>query len=257
MSILQASEKFTTETEVKEFIKQAQKGNEFAMERIITANLPMIAKMANRYMRSGSSFDDLQSEGIIALMGAVRKFNLRGNTLVGTVFINAVNTAMRRFCGKDRAVRIGINANEVNRKINAIVERLKAEEVNITYELLAIECNLPIERIKKCLDIDLGVVSMNTKSESKEGESNEFGNSIASDENTPYEITANSDMITVMLSKMQELSDIERIVLEYYYGLNGKEKKTYGEIAEILNRSLEGVRIIEKKALKKMLTMLK
>ena len=251
MDILNPTAKFVSEAEAKEFIKAAQRGNEQAMERIITANLPMIAKIASRYTRRGSDFKDLQSEGIIALMNAVRKFNINGNVTFGTVVMTALNTAMRRYCGCDRTVRIAINANENMVKVHAIVERMKGEGVEITYEKVAEESKLSLATIKKLLNIELGVASMNVQAEGKEGEGNEFGDSIADDNETPYETTAKNDMIEFALSKVAALSDIERVILEYRFGLNGKKEKTYGEIAEILNRSLEGIRVIEKKALQK------
>jgi RNA polymerase sigma factor (sigma-70 family) len=252
MSILKATEKFANEAEAIVFVKAAQRGNQQAMERIITANLPMIAKCANRYVRRGSSFDDLQSEGIVALMNAVRKFNVNGNVTFGTALITALNTAMRRYCGCDRTVRIAINANENKVKVHAIVERMKGEGVEITYEKVAEESKLSVATIKKLLNIELGVASMNVQAEGKEGEGDEFGDSIASDIETPYESTAKNDMIEFALSKVATLSDIERVILEYRFGLYGKKEKTYGELAEMLNRSLEGIRVIERKALEKL-----
>ena len=257
MAILKSTEAFTTDLEAKAFIKVAQRGNEQAMERIITANLPMIARYATQYSRRGSSFDDLQSEGIIALMNAVRKFNLDGKVSVGTVFITAVNTAMRRYCGCDRTVRIAINANENMVKVMAIVDRLQGEGVEITYEKVASESKLPITTIKKLMNIELGVASMNVQAEGKEGDGDEFGDSIAAETETPYEKAEKSDAFASVEKALKGLSDIEQIVVEHRYGLNGKEEKTYGELAILLNRSIEGVRNIEKGAIAKIQKMVK
>jgi RNA polymerase sigma factor (sigma-70 family) len=89
---------------------------------------------------------------------------------------------------------------------------------------------------------------MNIRAEGKEGEGDEFGDSIVSDTVTPYEEIERNDTIQFMLKVLNNLSEIEQIVIEYRYGLKNKKMKTYEELAKMLNRSIEGIRQIEHKA---------
>jgi RNA polymerase sigma factor (sigma-70 family) len=251
---IEAEEKFVDENEAREYIRLAQQGSDRAMESIIRKNMPLLANYARQYARRGSCFEDLQSEGMIAIMNAVRKFNLEGDCTVGTALITAIRTAMRRYVGEDRNVKIAINASENKAKLHAVFDRMKAEGEPITLELLAEAANMPLRMVKRLVSIDLGTVSMNIRAEGKEGEGDEFGDSIVSDTVTPYEEIEQNDQVVAMLKALKTLTEIEQIVIEFRYGLNGKEVKTYGELAALLNRSIEGIRQLEKKAVAKMRT---
>ena len=249
---IKAEEGFANEEEAKEAIAEAQKekDNEKAMLSIVRKNLTMINKYARHYSSNGSSFDDLQSEGMVAVINAVKAYN--GECSVGTALITAVRTAMRRYANADRNVHIAINASEIKNKIHAIAERLRAEDKEVTIELIAKEANLPLKKAKKLFSVDCGIVSMNMKADGDEGETNEFGDTLADEHKTAAEMAEQNDDYTAMYKALAKLTDIEQLIIEYTFGLNGKEKKTLAELAEMLDRSIEGVRQLKNKAVENM-----
>ena len=249
---IEAEEKFTSEAEAREFVELAQKGNENAMESIIRKNMAMLHKYANDYSRCGSSHEDLVSEGMMAIIKAVSAFNLKSTVTVGTALITAVRTAMRRYAGSDRNIRIAINASENKSKIHAVIERMQAEGKELTIEAIAVESNFPIDTVKRLVKIDVGVVSMNVRADGDEGEGSEFGDTIADENLNPYEQMEKSDSENAVLRAVKTLPAIERTVIEYRYGLNGKGCKTLAEIAPIVGLSMERVRQIENNAVAKL-----
>ena len=248
---IEAEEKFASEEEARDYIRLAQRGNEKALESIVRKQLPMIAYYARQYARRGSCFDDLHSEGMMAIMNAVRKFDLKNSVSVGTVFITAIRTAMRRYCGEDRTVKIAINANEDKVKLHAVIERMKAEEKELTIEAIAEEAHMKKSKVEKLIAIELGVDSMNIRAEGKDGDGDEMGDSIAIEAPNPSEEAERNDSIAKVLSELKNLAEIEKLVIEYRFGINGKETKTYAEIAELTNRTAEGIRQIEMRSLRK------
>ena len=56
-----------------------------------------------------------------------------------------------------------------------------------------------------------------------------------------------------MPERFQKLSPIERIVLNQRLGLNGREKKNLGEIADFFGVSCDNIRQIQSAAIKKFL----
>ena len=247
-----AEEKFESDEEAREFVKLAQKGNERAMESIIRKNVPMISMYAKSYSRRGSNFDDLFSEGMMAIIKTVEKFDVKSTVTVGTALITAVRTAMRRYAGSDRNIRIAINANENKSKLHAIIDRMKAEGKKLTIENIAKEMKIDVKKAKQLFEIDLGVVSMNVQTESKEGEGNELGDFIVSDTKNPYEEVEQKDQFEELKSAIAKLNEVEQIVIEFRYGVNGKEKKTLAEVSAIIGKTIERVRQIEMNALLKM-----
>jgi len=222
------------------------------LESIIRKQLPMIAFNARKYSRRGSSFEDLQSEGMLAIINAVRKFDLKSTVSVGIVFITAVCTAMRRYANADRNIHIAINASENNARLHAIIERMKAEEKPLTVEAIAKEADMPIATVERLVRVDLGVVSMNVRAEGDEGEGDEIGDSIPTETPNPSEEAERSDTFANVLCNLKQLAEIEQIVIECRFGINGKERKTYAEIAELTNRTAEGIRQIEIRAMRKL-----
>ena len=64
----------TVEEEV-ELAKKIEKGDERAREKMITANLRLVVKIAKDYANIGLSLLDLINEGNIGLMKAVERFD--------------------------------------------------------------------------------------------------------------------------------------------------------------------------------------
>ena len=63
--------------------RRARKGDDVAREKLITAHLPLVARIARAYQGFGLSLGDLISEGTIGLMRAVDRFDPdRGARLV-------------------------------------------------------------------------------------------------------------------------------------------------------------------------------
>ena len=248
---IEAEEKFVSEAEAREFVELAKNGNETAMESIIRKNKPMIAMYATQYSRRGSCYDDLFSEGVMAIIKAVEKFDVKSTVTVGTALITAVRTAMRRYVGSDRNIRIAINANENKAKIHAVIERMQAEGKELTIEAIAVESHFPIDTVKRLVKIDLGVVSMNVKTEGDEGEGSEFGNTLADESLNPYEQVEKNDSHAELLHLVNALNDTERMIIKCRYGI-GCEKKTLSEISSVVGLSMERIRQIEVSTLKRL-----
>ena len=246
--------KFEDDSEARHYISIVQKDElnntvEDAMDVIIKKNLPMISMYARKYSKCGSSFEDLQSEGILAVIKAVNSFKLNSTVSVGTAMITAVKTAMRRYVGTDRNVRISVIAHENKRKIHAIIERLKTEGKPITIPILVKESNLKTSMVKKLIKIDVGVVSMNIKSEGDESEGDEIGDLLVSENYNPSDEADKNDKMQFIKNAVKNLDDIERFVIENRY-LN-KDIKTLNEIGQILGKKEESVRLIEKQAIER------
>ena len=68
-------EQLLSEEEESRLSAQILKGNERALDKLITANLRFVIVIARQYQGQGLSMEDLVSEGNIGLMKAARKFD--------------------------------------------------------------------------------------------------------------------------------------------------------------------------------------
>ena len=245
---VKAEDGFNSEAEALAEIVSAKK-NDKALEMVIRRNLNMVRKYAASYSAQGVDFEDLVSEGTMAIIKAVTAFDENCGVSVGTVLITAVRTAMRRYANANAMVRIAHNAAEIKQKIHAVAERLKAEGKEITIEVLAERCNLPAKKVAKLFSIDNGAVSLNATVEGDEGDTAEFGNTIADEHDDASKVYEKSDSLNAIRNAIANLTDAEKVVMELRFPSNGDDQKTYAEIAEILGRSIEGVRKIEQRAI--------
>jgi len=96
-----------TESEEKELIRQAQKGNLDARNTLIEANLRFVLKMAAAYHPKNLTVDDLVGYGNIGLIEAIEKFdvteNVRFLTFARWWILREISDAIRDL---DRTVRI-------------------------------------------------------------------------------------------------------------------------------------------------------
>lgn len=96
-----------TESEEKELIRLAQKGNLTARNRLVTANLRFVLKMASAYHPKNLTVDDLVGYGNIGLIEAIDKFDLKEEvrflTFARWWILREINDAVRDL---DRTVRI-------------------------------------------------------------------------------------------------------------------------------------------------------
>jgi RNA polymerase primary sigma factor len=63
--------------EERELVEKIQEGDRVALNRLITANLKFVVKLANRHIGQGVPIDDLIQEGNIGLMEAAKNFKPR------------------------------------------------------------------------------------------------------------------------------------------------------------------------------------
>lgn len=68
-------EQVLTADEERELAGRIARGDGKAAEKLVTANLPFVISMANKYRERGVEVEDLVSEGNIALMNAAARFD--------------------------------------------------------------------------------------------------------------------------------------------------------------------------------------
>ncbi len=234
-------------------LKDAMGKGQQARTEMVEANLRLVISIVKKYMNRGLSFLDLIQEGNTGLMKAVEKFEYRRGYKFSTYATWWIRqAATRAIADQARTIRIPVHMIETINKLlrvqKKLVQQLGREP---TPEEAAEELDMPVERVRAVYKMAQQPISL----QSPVGDSDDahFGDFIEdkSAEN-PSEMTAHSMLKDRLRDVLNTLTDRERQVLDYRFGLTDGYSRTLEEVGKEFNVTRERIRQIEAKALRKL-----
>ena len=229
-----------TMEEEKQLFEKVIKGDSKARESIVTAYLPLVIKIASRFVYYGSSLVDLISEGNIGLIRAVEKFDHTLGQRFGKYASWWIKwTIQRALINNSKTVHIPVYMAEQVSKWKKISSKLR----NTLHRFpdrseIAQALNL---NEKQARWIERAVRHSYTLNETHL----ENGDSMELTEYIP-------DKNTKMPELLETIEYREAKVLKMRYGFDNTKPMTLREVSKKLNISREWVRKIEKKGLSKL-----
>lgn len=247
-----------TPEEEKEIATKARDGDKKSLDKLITSNLRFVISVAKQYQNRGVNFEDLINEGNSGLIRAAQLFDPNKGVRFLSYAVWWIRQAIiKSIYNGGKTIRIPIN--QIRDKVQVTKAIRLFEQINErlpTTEELEELTGFPEEKISKLLDGDTETTSFDTPFSDDE------------DSGTLLDVTPNKDakdsdsklMEESLTQQINEILDLlpnrDHDILRLYFGI-GVQKLTTRDISQKFGITMERVRQLKDKAIRRLQTIFK
>ncbi|HUW39710.1 MAG TPA: RNA polymerase sigma factor RpoD/SigA [Rectinemataceae bacterium] len=236
------------------YARAAAQGEKFAKDMLVKSNLRFVVNVAKKYQNQGLPLADLISEGNIGLINAIERYDVdKGYHFISYAVWWIRQAILKAICEKSRMIRLPLNrANELVQieKARKMLEGAMTEDEEIREIARLLE--MEPEHVADLVAVSRELVSLETPV-FDERDSSVVGDFVENSAyTTPEDYVVEQGLKSDIDDVLHTLSDKEREVVEYRFGLNGRRAMSLKEIGDRFKLTKERIRQIEKNALKRL-----
>ena len=244
--------------EETELSRRSRQGDNAARERMITANLRLVVKIAHDYAGLGVPVLDLISEGNIGLMRAVERFTPDKGARLSTYAAWYIKQFIRRaLVNQSRTVRLPLHVHEQLMHL-AQAERRLRKQLNYepTAEELAQATQLTLGKVRQYQTAALGPIYLDQPCDREGGMS--VSETLADEHaHLPSDRIDRQDSDRTLMAALQTLPKREKEILKHRFGLVTGKRLTLDKVGAIMGLTRERIRQLQDSALYKLRSCLK
>lgn len=230
-----------------------KKNDNYALEKLVKANLRFVVSVAKQYQNQGLTLGDLINEGNLGLIKAAKRFDeTRGFKFISYAVWWIRQSILQALAEQSRIVRLPLNRVGALNKIGKAYSSLEQEyEREPSASELAQELDMDVSEVSDHLKISGRHVSIDAPFTT--GEENRLLDVIENDDQpSPDAMLMNESLRSEIERVLSTLNERETEVLKLYFGINRDHALTLEEIGEMFNLTRERVRQIKEKAIRRL-----
>ena len=232
---------------------QIKRGNKKAREKMITANLRLVVKIAHDFGNYGLPLLDLISEGNIGLMKAVERFDPKKGGKLSTYASWWIKQSIKRaLANQSKTIRLPVHLVDKIGKIRRVAAQMTEELGHEpTTEELAEELGLPVAKVAHLKNVAVRPASLDAKISADDDTA--FGDLVGDDRaEDPFEALRDKDLQGEVGDLLDALDPRERKIIVFRFGLDGGRERTLEEVGHKFGVTRERIRQLQNIALLKM-----
>jgi len=243
--------------EERRLARRAQKGDEKAAERLVTANLRFVISYVKKYQGHGLELSELVAIGNEGLLKAVKKFDPdQGVKFISYAVWWVRQAVLKALAEQTRSVRIPLNQNsqliKLARAETILAQVLKRDATD--HEIGRLIDETP-EVVRAAKQMSATEVSLDAPVDRSDREASTLGERFAGVDSTDIEEVTDYKLMRGFIERAfrKYLTPRERKILYLYYGLEeGSEAMTLERIGALMGVTRERIRQIRERAFEKL-----
>ena len=232
--------------------RMVTRGNQ-AKNHMLEANLRLVVSLAKRYTGRGMGFQDLIQEGNLGLIRAMEKFDYTKGFKFSTYATWWIRQALTRgLADQGKTIRIPVHTVEKINKL-ARIRREMYQDLGreATYEELAEESGIPVDKIEELMELGRDPVSLDMPVGNEDEAP--FGDFIEDQEGTnPLEAAVTEEKERTIADVIATLDPREQEIVKLRFGFHDGTPLTLDQIGKRYGISRERVRQIEREVMGKL-----
>ncbi len=241
------------ELELGKVIKTGKKKDvDFAMKKLIQANLRLVVSIAKKYVGHGMLFMDLVQEGSLGLIKAAEKFDYTKGFKFSTYATWWIKQSIvRAIANNSRTIRVPVYMTDKIRQLKkAMIDISFSTGKEPSDEELASVLELPVKKVRA---IKKAMIPTPLSLDVPIAEDLCLEDYISDDAyKSPEKIVENACLRADVDACLSRLNERERDILIGRFGLNGEKVKTLEELGLQYGFSKERIRQLETSVLQKL-----
>jgi RNA polymerase primary sigma factor len=247
----------TDPAEERRLARLAQKGDEAAAERLVTANLRFVISYVKKYQGHGLDLSELVAIGNEGLLKAVRKFDPdQGVKFISYAVWWVRQAVLKALAEQTRSVRIPLNQNSqlirLSRAETVLAQVLKRDPTD--HEIGRLLEETP-DQVRAAKQMSATELSLDAPIDRSDREACTLGERFAGGDGAEIEETTDFKLMRECIDRVfrNYLTPRERKILHLYYGLDeGAEAMTLEKIGALMGVTRERIRQIRERAFEKL-----
>lgn len=153
-----------TNEETFALLNQAKNGDDYAKEKLIQVNSPLIKSVVKRYLNKGVEYDDLYQLGAMGFVKAINNYDPTFNVKFTTYAVPMIAGEIKRFLRDDGTIKVSRSIKHMAIIIkNFINDYSKSHLNNPTIEVIAKTLNFDQNDVILALEANITPLSLNEK----------------------------------------------------------------------------------------------